>query len=897
MDFPTVWQQLLTRDWMWTFGRNAVEGAQLAKQGRVKVRAAELLGERELEITAYVTDTRLTQFETTVTLQWQTSQRLSILSRCLCPAGAYCKHAAALLVHATDRKLQDEIEERVTAPPPPPPEPRVPTTPARPKLPVQTHPYARPEPVLVLRRIDATLPKDAKSSKLLRLPVADPMVTYPGCPDRLLLTLRSPSHDWEADGVIHRLERDLESERECLREVMRLGLLPFMEAHPGVVTSAPLNHLAVSQGYELEFWKNFRQHDMRDLQQRGWRIESAPDFGYDVIELREQHWVNGLRPEPGNGMIYSLEMGVEIDGRRVSLIPILAEAVQKGLTVQEVTESPDAPFLFLVPELGDRLISLPGRRLLPILSVLHELFTPGAKKKDKLKVDRLRAAQLGAEQGLALQMPTELARLGEKLESFSSLPVVEPPVGLQATLRPYQQEGLGWLQFLREYGLHGILADDMGLGKTLQTIAHLLTEVESGRADRPSLILAPTSVIRNWVAEAKKFAPSLKALILHGEHRRERFPYIKNYHIVVTSYPLLIRDIERLQNFEWHVVVLDEAHGIKNARAKAAQAARALNARHRLCLTGTPMENHLGELWSLFHFLMPGYLGEQDAFKAVFRNPIEKKQDATAQQRLTARLQPVMLRRTKDAVAKDLPPKTELINAVELDKAQADLYETIRATVDKRVREAIADQGIEKSQLIVLDALLKLRQVCCHPALLKTESAKKVETSAKTEFLMEEMLPELIEEGRRILIFSQFTSMLDILETQLKARSIRYVKLTGSTEDRMKPVEQFQNGDMPVFLISLKAGGVGITLTAADTVIHYDPWWNPAIEAQATDRAYRIGQTKPVFVHKLICQGTIEERIVEMQRRKSALVAGLLTGNTDAARITQEDVRELLAPL
>lgn len=896
MDFPTVWQQLLSREWMWTFGRNAMEGAQLAKQGRVKVRAAELLGDQELEITAFVTDNRLTQFETTVTLQFKDARRLSIMSRCLCPAGAYCKHAAALLVQATDRKLQDEIEERVTAPPPPPPVAKASAI-AKAKLPVHLLEAGKPEPVLVLRRIDASLPKDAKSSKLLRLPVADPMVTYPGCPERLLLTVRSTHHEWEAEGKLQRVERDLELERSFLRDVMLLGLMPFMEAHPGVVTSAPLNHLAVSQGYELEFWKGFRQEESKRLQQRGWRIESSSDFGYDVIQLHEHHWVTGLRPEPGNGLVYSLEMGVEIDGKRVSLIPILAEAVQKGLTVQEVSESPETPFLFLVPELGDRLISLPGKRLLPILSVLHELFTPGAKKKDKIKVDRLRAAQLGQEQGMALQMPTEIAKLGEKLATFTSLPAVSPPGGLQATLRPYQLEGLGWLQFLREFGLHGILADDMGLGKTLQTIAHLLTEVEAGRADRPSLILAPTSVIRNWVAEAKKFAPAMKVLILHGEHRKERFPFIKNYHVVVTSYPLLIRDIEKLQKFEWHVVVLDEAHGIKNARAKAAQAARALDARHRLCLTGTPMENHLGELWSLFHFLMPGYLGEQDAFKAFFRNPIEKKQDPTAQQRLTARLQPVLLRRTKDAVAKDLPPKTELINAVELDKAQADLYETIRATVDKRVREAIADQGIEKSQLIVLDALLKLRQVCCHPALLKTESAKKVETSAKTEYLMDEMLPELIEEGRRILIFSQFTSMLDILERMLKERGIRYVKLTGSTEDRMKPVEQFQNGDMPVFLISLKAGGVGITLTAADTVIHYDPWWNPAIEAQATDRAYRIGQKKPVFVHKLICQGTIEERIVEMQRRKSALINGLLTGNTDAAKLTQEDVRELLAPL
>jgi SNF2 family DNA or RNA helicase len=256
-----------------------------------------------------------------------------------------------------------------------------------------------------------------------------------------------------------------------------------------------------------------------------------------------------------------------------------------------------------------------------------------------------------------------------------------------------------------------------------------------------------------------------------------------------------------------------------------------------------------------------------------------------------------MLRRTKDVVAKDLPPKTEIINAVELGKEQADLYETIRATVDKRVREAIASQGLEKSQILVLDALLKLRQVCCHPQLLKAESAKQIKTSAKTEFLMEELLPELLEEGRRILLFSQFTTMLAMIEEQLIARGIRFVKLTGETQDRAKPVDEFQKGDVPLFLISLKAGGVGLNLTAADTVIHYDPWWNPAAEAQATDRAHRIGQMKPVFVHKLICQGTIEERIVELQQRKAALVAGLLTGNTDAMRLTNEEVRELLSPL
>ncbi|HSI63701.1 MAG TPA: hypothetical protein VLE43_11300, partial [Candidatus Saccharimonadia bacterium] len=461
MDFLSVWQHLHSKEWMWTFGRNAVEGTQLAKAGRVRVRHAELVDGRDLEITAHVTDTRLTLYETTVTLRWQEQRRVTILSRCLCPAGTLCKHAAALVAHASDRQHQPDIEERVTkpAPPPPPvakPEPSASVKPVR----IEQHAKVAPQPLLLLRRIDASLPRDAKSAKPLRIPVGDPMVTYPGCPERLSTIMRSTEHEWTtADGVIHRIPRDPEAERALLREIMFLGLLPFMEAHPGVVTSAPLNHLAVLQGHELEFWKTFRQQDVPRLEKRGWDIEASDDFGFDVIPLQDHHWVTSLNAEPGSsaGMIYSLEMGIEIDGRRVSLIPILAEAVQQGLTVQEVAESPDAPFLFVVPELGERLISLPGRRLLPILTILHELSTPGSRKKDKLKVDRLRAAQLGLQQGMALQMPAELTALGEKLATFTELPQVELPAGLRATLRPYQHEGLRWLQFLREFGLHGIL--------------------------------------------------------------------------------------------------------------------------------------------------------------------------------------------------------------------------------------------------------------------------------------------------------------------------------------------------------------------------------------------------------------------------------------------------------
>ena len=879
---------------MWTFGRVAAEGTRLAKAGKVKLRSVACPEGGDLEITALVTDGQMTPYEATVTLQRKEGERLTVLSRCPCSAGVYCKHAAAILAYACEAQGQEAIEQRAKEPFPsvlPHSEPQLPSAPSHRMT--RMHLPSSPQPMLVLRRVDASLPR-AQSTKRLRLPVAEALVTYEGCPDRLSLLQRTASHQWSEGELNHMLMRDMEEERTLLRQLMRLGFLSFMEAHPAVTTATPERHLAVSGNYELEFWKEFRLREAPGLQKKGWQLEIAPDFGFDVVQIHDEDWILELETK---GALYSLEMGIQIEGQRISLIPILADALQRGLCIDDVLTHPDEPFLFVAPELGDRIISLPGRRLGPILTHFHELLTPSSKKKDRLKVDCLRVVEFGQTQGLTLSMPAELERLSDRLSSFSELPAVAPPAGLQATLRPYQQDGLNWLQFLREYDLHGILADDMGLGKTVQTIAHLLTEVESGRADRPSLILAPTSVLYNWSAEIRKFAPTLKVMMLRGDNRHERIAYLQHSHVVITSYPLLIRDIEKLQTQLWHLVVLDEAHGIKNARAKAAQAARELQARHRLCLTGTPMENHLGELWSLFHFLMPGLLGEQDAFRACFRNPIEKKRDATAQQRLTARLQPVLLRRTKDKVAKDLPPKTEIIQTIELDAAQADLYETIRSSVDKRVQHAIAEQGLEKSQLIVLDALLKLRQVCCHPALLKIESAQKMEASAKTDFLLDQLLPDLVEEGRRILLFSQFTEMLALLEHRVEKMGLPYLKLTGATTNREKPVRQFQDGEAPLFLISLKAGGVGLNLTAADTVIHYDPWWNPAAESQATDRAHRLGQTKPVFVHKLICKGTIEERIVEMQRRKSALVTSLLTGTTDALKLTQEDVKELLSPV
>jgi SNF2 family DNA or RNA helicase len=367
--------------------------------------------------------------------------------------------------------------------------------------------------------------------------------------------------------------------------------------------------------------------------------------------------------------------------------------------------------------------------------------------------------------------------------------------------------------------------------------------------------------------------------------------------LVLTTYPLLSRDKDALLSQEWHIVLLDEAQAIKNPKAQATLAALQLRARHRVCLTGTPMENNLEELWSLFHFLSPGLLGDQRQFKQVFRTPIEKQGDEDRRRLLARRVRPFLLRRTKAEVAAELPEKTEIVETVDLDDPQRDLYESIRVAMDAKVRAEIASKGLARSHIMILDALLKLRQACCDPRLLKVEGAAKVRSSAKLERLMD-MLPELVAEGRRVLLFSQFTSMLSLIEESLRRTGIDYVKLTGQTRDRKTPVDRFQSGEVPVFLISLKAGGTGLNLTAADTVILYDPWWNPAVERQAMDRAHRIGQDKAVFVFKLVTAGTVEEAILTLQARKQALADGLFDPEAETgAMLTSEDIDLLFQPI
>jgi superfamily II DNA or RNA helicase len=636
-----------------------------------------------------------------------------------------------------------------------------------------------------------------------------------------------------------------------------------------------------------EAWKNVLER----LAEQGFVLEYEPDFPrHELVAIDAWH---ADLAESGNAW-FDVSLGIELGGERVDLLPILRRVLAN-------------PAFSLAPRKGERKnavvriaidetrnVELPVARLRALIEPLLEWL-----EDDRAAAPRVHRSEAGAlarlaeDAGLAWHGGEKLRAQLEALQR-TRRDAVEPP-GFGTRLRGYQRDGLAWLEFLADSGLGGILADDMGLGKTVQVLAHLLAEKQRGRLDAPALVIAPTSLVGNWRDEAARFAPDLRVLVLHGADRAERYDSIPAHDLVITTYALLPRDRERMVPARFALLILDEAQAIKNAKSQAAQIVRELNAKRRLAMTGTPLENHLGELWAQFDAVEPGLLGSERQFARFYRTPIEKRGDAERQARLNRRIAPLMLRRRKDDVLAELPTKTEIVQRLELDGAQRELYETLRLAQHERVRDAIRKRGLAQSGIIVLDALLKLRQVCCDPRLVKLDSARKVTQSAKLDALLER-LDGLLGEGRRVLLFSQFAEMLELIAVALAQRGIGHLRLTGGTPgaDRAKIVRRFQNGEVPVFLISLKAGGVGLNLTAADVVIHYDPWWNPAVEAQATDRAHRIGQDKPVFVYKLICAGTVEEKIQALQARKSDLARAVLEGGTSQKlKLDEAELAEL----
>ena len=691
------------------------------------------------------------------------------------------------------------------------------------------------------------------------------------------------------------LVRDLPGELKAWTALEALGMVAFEGNMLGLPPS------------RSQQWLEWLETDFAPLRQAGLDVRFVSG---EVTWLREADDVHidlsGNAETPETSPWFDLSLGMDIDGQRVNILPwvptILTALARISVLNAEGETASLPPFLYL-PELqGEGFVKLPTAKIEPWLNTLMELVSERGRNwsGDGLRLSRLEALRTAASLGqdVAWAGAQSLMNLLQQMRGLESLPEVSVPTNLQATLRPYQHQGLNWLQFLRQHQLAGILADDMGLGKTLQTLAHILTEKEAGRLTQPALIVAPVSLLGNWQREAARFCPSLRTHIHHGLLRHGAAQDLSGFDIVFTPYSLLHRDRDLWMATDWHLLVLDEAQNIKNANTHAAQTVGDIPAHHRLCLSGTPMENHLGELWSIFHFLMPGFLGSQKRFGVLFRNPIERQGNSEKMDQLRKRITPFMLRRTKDVVASELPPKIETLMPVPLQGKQADLYETIRLGMEKSVRDALNAQGLAKSQITILDALLKLRQVCCDPRLLKLGAASQVQQSAKLEQLLD-MLPEMVAEGRKILLFSQFTQMLSLIEQELPRLGIPWVKLTGQSKNRDAIIDRFTSGEVPLFLISLKAGGVGLNLPQADTVIHYDPWWNPAVENQATDRAHRIGQTQSVWVLKLVAQGTIEERMLALQERKAQLAQDMYSGAVQRKEplFGESDLNELFKPL
>ena len=749
----------------------------------------------------------------------------------------------------------------------------------------------------------------------------------------------------DAQGQTHTLQRDTVAESDAFEAVLDARLRPLPDE--ALQWRAPaLARQQVRDGEAL--WSLPQEDDFGDfwadavprLQARGWRIVVRPGFAHQSVPVSA--WRLVVRAADGSPLgqepigdwapaapdvqplaaprregSWLLSLGVEIDGQTLDLAPLIADLLRRDkrwLDAHEIAAIPDTALIRLRAP-GGRRLDAPAAPLKAIVGSLVDLLTDPRRPAgplqisgwDVVRLDRLRerladsqAARAGAHGQWTLQGEAGLWTLAQRLREAGTPQAVASPQGLAITLRPYQRHGLAWLQYLRAQHLAGILADDMGLGKTAQALAHVLLEKEQGRLDRPALVVVPTSLLFNWQAEAQRMAPTLRVLTLHGPTRAERHTALADHDLVLVTYPLVWRDIESLAAQAFHLLILDEAQTVKNATSRTAAAVRRLPARHRLCLTGTPLENHLGELWAQFDFLMPGYLGDQRSVQRRWRDPIEQQGETVRAQLLAQRVRPFILRRRKADVAIELPPRLDTVQRLTLEGRQKTLYESVRVAADEQVRRVLKREGFAASQITILDALLKLRQVCCDPYLLANHALPRGTERAKMAWLCD-TLPSLVAEGRRILVFSQFTTLLHLLAQELARLPLPHLMLTGETpvDARGGIVGQFQSGEGPaILLISLKAGGVGLNLTAADTVIHMDPWWNPAVEQQATDRAHRLGQTRQVMVYKLVVAGSIEERILALQARKAALADGVLGQDAaEALKFAPADLDALLAPL
>jgi len=678
-----------------------------------------------------------------------------------------------------------------------------------------------------------------------------------------------------------------------------------------VPVSPTANHLGYASGVGNDSRKLYRRREELErgagklLTELGLRFDTQSNVYEASADAALEFWARGLASLPNEWERFGVQ------APKVRLRPKLRPRVRVGMSGVNWFEL-DAEFTTddQAVDLGAvRMWLESGRRFVPlkdgtfaeadpvelkrVADILEEAGAMPGRTRTRLPLHQGVALDLLADLGEFTEVEAKARQAMMELRDTAGVPKVSMPEGLNATLRHYQEAGLSWLWFLHRHGLSGILADDMGLGKTVQSLS-LLQKVTNEEGRKPSLVVAPTSVLANWEREAERFTPNLKVMVWHGQDRKERAEDLKGMDLVLTSYALVRRDLDQLAQVGFRYVILDEAQNIKNADSATAQACKTLPSDTRLALTGTPLENRLSELWSLFDFLMPGFLGTAEGFSDRYEQPIQVANDPTARDRLRRRIQPFIMRRLKTEVASDLPPKTESVAWCEMEPGQAALYREVLEESRRKVHESIEKVGFKRSRVSILAALMRLRQVCCDPRLLKLPPNTLLPSSAKLE-RFGQLVEDLVAEGHRALVFSQFTEMLELLKGEADRRGMGYLYLDGRTKDRMAKVDDFNRPDgPPLFFISLKAGGTGLNLTAADYVIHYDPWWNPAVEDQATDRTHRIGQTRAVISYKLITRGTVEEKILSLQKRKKDLAAGVLSAEGDFGKmLTEQDLEDL----
>jgi len=551
---------------------------------------------------------------------------------------------------------------------------------------------------------------------------------------------------------------------------------------------------------------------------------------------------------------------------------------------------------------GERIWLMDKHNMQTLQDILDECDHKGSMSHSRHRLDAIHAGYLRN----AVASLSNIRWTGD--EAFSRLAcaqnrevTMEPVVlseFLEKIMRGYQKEGVSWLRFLERCGFSGILADEMGLGKTIQTLAWLTLERIDVRArGRPAIVVCPTSLLDNWADESRRFTPGLNVHVVHGQDRKKSLDKLDKADLIITSYALLRRDIEHYHRLEFAVAILDEAQHIKNHSTQNARAAKKLRAVHRLVLTGTPVENGVADLWSILDFLMPGYLGHHQHFRRTYEIPITTGNQLSqqVQQRLRQKVHPFLLRRLKKDVAKELPERINRIAYCTMTADQRAVYRQLLESTSRQIVGMVNTQGFTRSRFMILKTLTRLRQVCCHLDLLKMPELQSKQPSGKLDLFME-LLDEAMDGGHRVLVFSQFVSMLHIIRKELVKRKTPFCYLDGSTVHRWEEVQKFnETASIPLFLISLKAGGTGLNLTGADMVIHFDPWWNPAVEDQATDRAHRIGQHKTVYNVKLITRDSIEEKVLELQKRKRAVIDATLSADADVIRsLSWEDVQDLL---